>query len=221
MKKISVFLITLSLIMFGCGNKVEIKEEKREEAILLKDSLWCESEYAAEMNDANERRDYEYMRQLMIEGKVKSVDRDTKVERFGVAANPNNVLILFKEGKYTNKAGCAFAENVYMKKREVADTTGSSKNARVDKKIYASEDRSCTCVLEKGDIDLMIEIGERKSALLLLYDKLIKEGKIILIREETAVACYYADEYRGFVPVIFMEGEYKGRRAYVLSNRLE
>lgn len=110
-------------------------------------------------------------------------------------------------------AGCGSEKPVETPEFQKPDKNG------VDRIIYASEQNSCTCVLEFEDIDAVIEMLEEKNSL--LYHALLGKGKFLLIKNDTKVASYYAKEYRGFVPVIFMEGEYKGRRAYVLSSRLQ
>ncbi len=129
MKKIlSVVLILFAIIMFGCGEKnsipqpapVESKTEQstvdKIEAVLLADSFWVlDSENMPYLADALSRQDAEYLDQLMLEGKVFHVDKDTKVTRFGVAADKDNVLIIFNEGRYTNKTGCTFARYVINK----------------------------------------------------------------------------------------------------------
>lgn len=126
MKKfLSVAFIFFVLILIGCGsnaknNSVDKNTDKDPEidSVLLKDSLWvADSENMPYLNDAITRKDAEYLKQLMIEGKVFIVDKDTKVMRFGVAADKNNVLILFKEGRYTNKTGCTHASNVIEEKK--------------------------------------------------------------------------------------------------------
>ena len=102
--------------------------------------------------------------------------------------------------------------------RKISEQT-SSQSYREDKIIYASPERSCTCVVNMEDIDTVIEVAETRNAM--LYNVLVKTGKIILVRSDTKVACYYSEAYQGFVPVVFYEGEFKGRRAYVMSKRLE
>lgn len=59
------------------------------------------------------RKDTEYLNQLILEGKFFKVDKDTKVTRFDVAADKDNVLIKFKEERYTNKEDCTFKQSVY------------------------------------------------------------------------------------------------------------
>lgn len=118
MKKfLSVAFILVAMILVGCGGKTADKyapESEKVDAILLADSFWVvDAENMPYLTDAITRKDTEYLNQLMLEGKVFRVDKDTKVTRFGVAANENNVLIQFKEGRYTNKAGCTFKQYVY------------------------------------------------------------------------------------------------------------
>ena len=135
---LSVALIFFTLFLVGCGeernvaekldenknvglstNKVEqpAPEPEKVDAILVAGSFWViESENMMYLKDAIARSDMEYLKQLTLEGKVYLVDKDTKVTRFGVAADENNVLISFKEGRYTNKSGYTFANNVFAEK---------------------------------------------------------------------------------------------------------
>lgn len=98
-------------------NKEKPNVERQISAVLLKDSFWVmDSRNMPYLNDAISRKDVEYLKQLMIERKIFLVDKNTKVTRFGVAADKNNVLILFNEGRYTNKTGCTQASNVIDEK---------------------------------------------------------------------------------------------------------
>ncbi|MBR6713505.1 MAG: hypothetical protein IKI76_11005 [Selenomonadaceae bacterium] len=117
-----VIFILLAVIFSGCGTEktteqsqsvTETEKNDKVASILLKNSFWVmDSDNMKYLNDAIARKDAEYLDQLMIERKVFFVDKDTKVTRFGVAADRNNVLIIFNEGRYTNKTGCTHAINV-------------------------------------------------------------------------------------------------------------
>ena len=117
---LSVLLMFAIIILVGCANEGKDNHaDKNDEvdSILLKDSLWvADSDNMPYLNDAISRKDTEYLEQLVIERKVFIADKDTKVVRFGVAAYKNNALILFKEGRYTNKTGCTHASNVIDEK---------------------------------------------------------------------------------------------------------
>ena len=118
---LAVVLIIATMILVGCGSgkSVDTSSKSNEEvaAVLQKDSLWVmDSDNMPYLNDAIKRKDVDYLKQLMIEGKVFLADKDTKVTRFGVTADKNNVLILFNEGRYTNKTGCTHASNVVDEK---------------------------------------------------------------------------------------------------------
>lgn len=97
------------------------------------------------------------------------------------------------------------------------------KNARVDKMIYATPEHSCSCIVEADDVEGLAELHGTvsKEKLAAVYGLMVEHGKILIVRENTKVACYYADKRQGYVPVIFFEGEYKGRRAYVPETRLQ
>ena len=123
-KYLATVLIFFAVIFVGCGFKKDIqlvnsdaRRNDKIDAILLAKSFWvADSKNMAYLNDAISRRDEDYLKQLMIERKVFIVDKDTKITRFGAAADKNNVLILFKEGRYTNKTGCTHASNVIDEK---------------------------------------------------------------------------------------------------------
>lgn len=108
------------------------------------------------------------------------------------------------------------------KENAISAEQSETKSYGTEKMIYASEQRSCSCAVNTEYIDTMAELVEMKETTkaAILYNVLTKEGKMLIVRSNTKVACYYSEAYRGFIPVIFMEGEYKGRRAYVPSNRL-
>lgn len=118
---LSIALIIAAVILVGCGGEkradISYGSNEKVAAILQKDSLWVmDSKNVPYLNDAIARKDVEYLEQLMIEGKVFLADKDTKVTRFGLAADKNIVMILFKEGRYTNKTGCTHASNVLTEK---------------------------------------------------------------------------------------------------------
>ena len=130
MKKfLSIALIIAAMILAGCGNEKTVNQSTKSttpaletkndkvDAILIAGSVWVlDSDNVPYLADAVARNDMDYLNQLMIEGKVFQVDHDTKVTRFGLASDKNNALILFKEGRYTNKTGCTFAQWVYDEK---------------------------------------------------------------------------------------------------------
>ena len=105
--------------------------------------------------------------------------------------------------------------------------TQVSNSAEVERIIRASFERSCTCPVDIETVDKVIEIGEfaynggSLKVSEMFYGALVNDDKILFIRNDTKVACYFSESYRVFVPVVFFEGEYKGRRAYVMENRLQ
>lgn len=95
----------------------------------------------------------------------------------------------------------------------------ASKSEGVERIIRASPQRSCTCVVNVEDIDTVMDAVKMKDEL--LYGLFVNLGTVIIVREDTRVSCYFSESYRGFVPVVFFEGEYKGRRVYVPEKRLQ
>ena len=98
-----------------------------------------------------------------------------------------------------------------------------SKDRGVDKMIYASPEHSCSCIVELEDVDGFMELKNTldREDLMAVYGLMVENDKILIVRENTKVACYYAEKRHGHIPVIFLEGEYKGRRAYVPEKRLQ
>lgn len=138
MKKIlTVALLVVTFLIVGCGDAKKAEKdgtEKDELAVILKDSFWvADSQNMIYLYDALIRQDREYLNQLILEGKVFYVDRDTIVSRFGVAADPDNVLILFREGRYTNKAGCTFKENLYSEQEYKDYLDEKKKESEIEK----------------------------------------------------------------------------------------
>lgn len=139
MKKIlAVALMTLVFLLAGCS-KDKVEETP---AVLLGNSFWvADSENIPYLADALARDDVEYLNQLMLEGKVFKVDRDTKVARFGVADDSHFALISFKEGRYTNKSGYAFNvstftedeyQNYLEEKRQAAERQEQERQALLE-----------------------------------------------------------------------------------------
>ena len=82
---------------------------------------------------------------------------------------------------------------------------------RADKFIHATSAKSCTCFLDTNDVDTMAMLyeDEKYDEIRILYRYLVESDKLLLVREDTSVACYYSEEYRGYVPVVFYEGNLK------------
>lgn len=135
MKKfLAVVLILIVMCATGCGDKktadnpvpaeqsspAETKVEQpvpkpeKVNAVAVAGTLWAiNEENMLYLADAIARDDSEYLQQLALEKKVFNVDRDTKVTRIGTATDEDNVIISFKEGRYTNKTGYTFAYNIF------------------------------------------------------------------------------------------------------------
>ena len=180
MKKIlAVALMFAFMIVAGCSsdNSSEVP------SVLLKNSFWVtDSGNMPYLIDAIARDDVEYLKQLMLEGKVFQVDRDTKVTRFGVAANENYALISFKEGRYTNKSGCALKVSVYTEeeyqiyleeKRKEAEQREQERQAKIEKEKQDKE------VQKKAD-----EEAKKQEAVALVQNSLARtENYYLLITE--------------------------------------
>ena len=93
------------------------------------------------------------------------------------------------------------------------------KSEGLDRIIRATPRKICACVVNVSDIDTVVKFSKLKDET--VYNLLNSTIDFFVIEDETRVRCYYGEEYKKFVPVIFYEGEYKGRRAYVLKKRLQ
>ena len=93
------------------------------------------------------------------------------------------------------------------------------KSEGLDRVIYATPQKICICVVDVSDIDTVVKFSRLKDET--MYNLLNGTIDFFVIEDETKVRCYYGEEYKEFVPVIFYEGEYKGQRAYVLKKRLQ
>ena len=107
----AVALLILIFFLAGCGSdnlnkKKDYDKQESEKLLLLQNSFWVqEYESLGYLIDALQRQDNDYLKQLMIEKKVFFVDKDTNVIGNAVATDSNIEMILFKEGRYTNKEG--------------------------------------------------------------------------------------------------------------------
>lgn len=131
MKKLfAIALIAATIFICGCGNqtaeqpapnnpKVEqpAPEPERVDAVLVAGSfLTFDAENMPLLADALNRNDIEYLKQLVVEEKIFRVDKDTKILQIDEATSDGSIAIHFKEGRYTNKDGYAFAYTVFTEK---------------------------------------------------------------------------------------------------------
>lgn len=152
---LALILVTTTFIG-GCSSQPAEQPAPAEKvsSILLKESFWVvDSGNIPYLNDAITRKDTEYIKQLMIEGKVFLVDRDTKVTQIGEMTAYNNVPILFNEGRYTNKKGFTHASNVVAEKDFPAYVeTQKQKNIALIKVSLANTEKY-TDVIATGNIE--------------------------------------------------------------------
>lgn len=96
-KFLVIIIVFVSILFAGCGWENGLSRKNETLAVLLKDSFWvAESENIPYMIDAISRKDTEYMKQLMLEGKVFIFDKDTKVVQRCSVSGKNNMEVLFK-----------------------------------------------------------------------------------------------------------------------------
>ena len=123
-----------------------------------------------------------------------------------------------------------FADMMYSYSKKEKEEKVTQTSAVIEKVVYASPERSCTCLVDTAAVDESVKMvgftnnGHLKLAEV-VYDSLVSDNKILLLKENTKVECYYSEKYStsygDFIPVIFLEGKFKGRRAYILSVRLQ
>ena len=87
-----------------------------------------------------------------------------------------------------------------------------------ERNIYANAERSCFCIVDKNDIEKMLDAAKRKDAAYL--DNVLADGRAFAVREVTKVQCADSEIRPGIVLVKILEGEYKGRQAYTFSKRV-
>lgn len=108
--------------------------------------------------------------------------------------------------------GCSDNLGVVLNNEKYEKATFSVRN------IYADTERSCFCVVDKADIEKMLDAAHRKDAEYL--DNMLTDGRAFVVREITKVKCSNSEIRRGMVLVNFLEGEFKGRWAYTFSIRV-
>lgn len=148
------FLLITLLIIVGISTGCTSKEKKiaPKDCVLLKGSFWVQdSNYMHDLRDAVYRQDKEYLKQLMLEGKIYQTDRDVRVIEFGVTAEKNDALIKFKEGKYTNKAGVTLKKNLMLFDDYVAVKQKEAKKLE-EKRIKEFQEREDRIAQHKEEV---------------------------------------------------------------------
>ena len=161
MKKFIYFIMSLLFLflVISCGNNNEVNNSSKSPSIQQKNLesdkfilpkgffLVEKSEYMPYLIDAIQRKDEEYLNQLILEQKVHYVEKDVKVSRFGYSSDPNNELIVFNEGKFTNKTGVTL--KIFL-------LTEEQYNER-EKKLYEeSKDLIIKCLNETDNYENII-----------------------------------------------------------------
>lgn len=133
MKKIFLLaLMFVILILVGCGNKYS------DETLILKKAGWVENEEnARDFLDALETNDDDFLTQQIIDGKIKIVDKETKIAVLGDTDNGKIVNIKFSEGRYKNNVGYTLAEYIkdVGKERELEKRRDAERKAAEEKKL--------------------------------------------------------------------------------------
>lgn len=100
-----------------------------------------------------------------------------------------------------------------------ADIVSDSQAKVTEKTIYASSERSCTCIVNAEDIDDFIAAAKRKD--LAFIKDMSVSGRTFVIKNNTRVLCSDSGIYKDIVFVTFLEGEHEGKSAYVPASRVK
>ena len=177
-------LLTVSLFS-GCSNNGE-KLHDPEPRILLANSPFVQDDDNLKyLLDAIQRKDDDYLQQLIIENKVFSVDKDTHVDNIGTMTGTDNELIIFKEGRYTNKKGVTLknflitekaykmAEEAYQaqinKEKEAERQRQLAKEQEIQQHRQEAMNIIATCFNEIENIKSAPTSGDIKSQQLEVY----------------------------------------------------
>lgn len=87
-----------------------------------------------------------------------------------------------------------------------------------ERKIYATAERPCFCIVAKEDIGKMLEAAHRKDVEYL--DGMLEDGRAFSVKEVTKVSCSDVEERRGIVLVKVLEGEHENKWGYTFSKRV-
>lgn len=117
-------------------------------------------------------------------------------------------------------AGCGSEKNAVNPTHPKKTDTVSDSQAKVtEKTIYASSERSCTCIVNAEDIDDFIAAAKRKD--LAFIKDMSVSGRTFVIKSNTRVLCSNSGIYKDVVFVTFLEGEHEGKSAYVPASRVK
>lgn len=102
MKKfLLIIMVLIAIITVGCGNS-----KYSDSVFIRKGALWVEKrEYVHDFLDATENKDDDFLLQQLIEGKVMSIDKETKVTVLDELDNDKIVQVKFLQGRHKNKTG--------------------------------------------------------------------------------------------------------------------
>lgn len=141
MKKfLAVMLITLTVIFTSCGSKYS------DETFLKENATWVENkDDIIDFLDIVNEMDEDFFQQLYIDGKIKGVDKETKIHVSGELHDGKIVEIKFLQGRYKNKIGYTIPEFIIDigKEKEIAEKESTriiplEKFSDTDKQAYDS-----------------------------------------------------------------------------------
>lgn len=149
---LSFILIIFSIIVLGCSNN----DKYSDETYVKTDSLWVENKGEIEdFLDGIYTHDVEFLTQQHIEGKVKSVDNEVKIEVINELNNGQIVQIRFLQGRYKNKIGYTLSEWIKDEKEERERKTALENERMEAEKQYAEQISEA----EKQRYDLLVKNG--------------------------------------------------------------
>lgn len=175
MKKIfSVALIIFALILVGCGNKYS------DETILIGYATFVENkENIADFLDAEENDDEEFLKQQVIDGRIKYVDKETPVAVIDEMNGGKILEIKFLQGRYRNKVGYTRSDFVRDLKRE--------------KEIAKAKEDQRRAEEEKALAEQQKKEKEEKARI----EQLVAEGKITVSQNGVEITCVMEEGANG------------------------
>ena len=110
-----VTIIVAAVMLFNRGDKYS------DEVYIKENAFWVENKKdIADFIDVFENADEEFFTQQLIEGKIKFVDKETKISVLNELNDGKIIEIKFLKGKYKNKSGYTLSRFIFDALKEKA-----------------------------------------------------------------------------------------------------
>ena len=109
-------IIVAAVVFFNRDDKYS------DEVYIKENAFWVENkEYIADFVDVFENTDEEFFTQQLIEGKIKFVNKETKISVISELNNGKIIEIKFLKGQYKNKVGYTLHRFIFdaLKEKEI------------------------------------------------------------------------------------------------------